>query len=64
MSDIKVTVADNGPLIVNGEIELSDGQGNQIATKQATYLCRCGLSSNKPFCNGAHKESFESTVRA
>jgi CDGSH-type Zn-finger protein len=51
-------------LVINGEIELIDGAGNRIETKQATYLCRCGHSSNKPFCNGAHKTaSFESAIR-
>jgi CDGSH-type Zn-finger protein len=64
MADVKVTIADNGPLIVNGGIELLDGQGNKIETKETTYLCRCGLSANKPYCNGAHKGKFESTVRA
>jgi CDGSH-type Zn-finger protein len=64
MSEVKITIADNGPLIVNGEIELIDGAGNQVATKQTTYLCRCGLTANKPFCNGAHKGKFESAVRA
>lgn len=64
MSDVKITVSDNGPLVVNGEIQLLDGEGNPFETKQATYLCRCGLSANKPFCNGAHKEKFDSKVRA
>ncbi|GGG09589.1 CDGSH iron-sulfur domain-containing protein [Paenibacillus abyssi] len=64
MSDVKITISDHGPLIVNGEIELLDGEGKKIDTKQATYLCRCGLSTNKPFCTGAHKDKFESAVRA
>jgi len=64
MSEPNVTVADNGPLIVKGAIDLHDGEGNTLTTKETTYLCRCGLSSNKPFCNGAHKGNFESTVRA
>jgi CDGSH-type Zn-finger protein len=64
MSNVKIKANDNGPLLVNGEIELVDGEGKQLTTKEATYLCRCGLSSNKPFCNGAHKGKFESVVRA
>lgn len=64
MSDVKITVADNGPLVVNGEIQLLDGEGKPLQTKQATYLCRCGLSDNKPFCTGAHQGKFESEVRA
>ncbi|WML52138.1 CDGSH iron-sulfur domain-containing protein [Neobacillus sp. PS3-12] len=61
MADVKIL--DNGPLIATG-ITLLDSEGNKIETKEQTYLCRCGLSSNKPFCNGAHKGKFESAVRA
>ncbi|XEC94352.1 CDGSH iron-sulfur domain-containing protein [Paenibacillus tarimensis] len=64
MSEVKVTVKDNGPLAVNGGIELVDGAGNRIQTKAATFLCRCGLSANKPFCDGSHSGKFESEVRA
>lgn len=64
MSNPIVKVADNGPLIVNGTIELFDVEGNRITTKETTFLCRCGMSANKPFCNGAHKGNFESVVRA
>jgi CDGSH iron-sulfur domain-containing protein 3 len=61
MADVKVL--DNGPILATG-ITLLDGEGNQIETKEQVYLCRCGLSSNKPFCNGAHKGQFESVVKA
>lgn len=64
MSDVKITVKDNGPLTVNGEIELVDSVGNKFTTKKITSLCRCGLSNNKPFCDGTHKGQFESEVRA
>nr|WP_239565483.1 CDGSH iron-sulfur domain-containing protein [Brevibacillus fulvus] len=51
-------------MLVTGNIELLDGEGNRIETKRATYLCRCGLSQNKPFCDGSHTGKFESLVRA
>ncbi|WP_307255795.1 CDGSH iron-sulfur domain-containing protein [Oikeobacillus pervagus] len=54
----------NGPLRVTGKIELVDTDGNAFDTKQTFSLCRCGLSDNKPFCDGSHKGKFESTVRA
>ena len=63
LADVKVTVTDNGPVLVKGEIELVDGAGNPIETKKNTALCRCGLSSNKPFCDGSHQGKFESEVR-
>jgi CDGSH-type Zn-finger protein len=28
------------------------------------YLCRCGLTTNPPFCSGAHKGIFKNEVRA
>lgn len=62
MAQIKVN--DNGSLRVTGDIELIDGEGNKIETKATFSLCRCGLSNNKPFCDGAHKGKFESEVRA
>lgn len=61
MAEIKIL--DNGPLLATG-VNLVDGNGNKMETKEQVYLCRCGLSSNKPFCNGAHKGKLESEVRA
>lgn len=44
----------SGPLMVRGGIRVisADGQGYEIRNRQA--LCRCGASSNKPFCDGSH----------
>jgi len=48
----------DGPLMVKGEgIEVLDAQGNPLPVKgDAAYLCRCGASANKPFCDGGHKK--------
>ncbi|HHW39376.1 MAG TPA: CDGSH iron-sulfur domain-containing protein [Bacillales bacterium] len=59
----EVKFLDNGPIVATG-VTLVDGEGNQLDSKAEVYLCRCGLSKNKPFCDGAHKEQFESIVRA
>ena len=64
MDKIVIKVNDNGSLRITGEVELLDGQGNKMATKPSFSLCRCGLSMNKPFCDGAHKGKFTSAVRA
>ena len=46
----------NGPLQVKGEVEVLDAQGNPIPGKGGDiFLCRCGHSANKPFCDGSHK---------
>ncbi|MDQ0976065.1 CDGSH-type Zn-finger protein [Neobacillus niacini] len=63
MSKIQIKVNDNGSLRITGEVELLDGAGNVMETKPAFSLCRCGLSNNKPFCDGSHKGKFDSQVR-
>lgn len=57
MSDIKITVRAHGSYKVEGDVPLFDEQGNRIATPEGGRysLCRCGLSKNKPFCDGSHK---------
>ncbi|MDH6422277.1 CDGSH iron-sulfur domain-containing protein [Aurantimicrobium minutum] len=44
----------SGPIMVQGGIEVisAEGKSYEIRTRQA--LCRCGSSSNKPFCDGSH----------
>jgi CDGSH-type Zn-finger protein len=60
---MNIKINNNGPYIVSGEVALVDADG-KIFTKNETFaLCRCGHSSNKPFCDGAHgREGFESVV--
>lgn len=64
MSDVVIKVNDNGSLRVMGAVKLVDAEGNQFEVKEQFSLCRCGLSSRKPFCDGSHKERFESAPRA
>ncbi len=53
---VRIVCATNGPLLVRGPLTVvgSDGAMSE-GTKGA--LCRCGLSSTKPFCDGSHKGS-------
>ncbi len=44
----------NGPLALTGPIELCSGTGRTILRTVSTLLCRCGGSSNKPYCDGTH----------
>jgi CDGSH-type Zn-finger protein len=52
---VKITVRDNGPLLVEGEFTLVDPQGNDIPVVKKA-LCRCGGSTMKPFCDGTHSK--------
>ena len=45
----------DGPLEVAGEVEVLASDGSVIKQTATSYLCRCGHSANKPFCDGAHK---------
>ena len=47
----------DGPLKVAGNLEITTGTGRKIATLPQAYLCRCGASKNKPFCDGSHKDA-------
>lgn len=57
----KLTVKKNGSLVVNGDFELVDAEGNpyDLGGRETISICRCGLSKNKPFCDGAHNGHFE-----
>jgi CDGSH-type Zn-finger protein/uncharacterized Fe-S cluster protein YjdI len=45
----------NGPLRVVGSLEVVSGTGRTCNKVSETYLCRCGQSKNKPYCDGSHK---------
>jgi CDGSH-type Zn-finger protein len=56
----KISVVNNGPIKIEGDFQILDSQGNNYGLQGRTLvsICRCGLSANKPFCDGAHKEKF------
>lgn len=57
----------NGPFMVDGPVGLIDADGNEYPTVpgKKLYLCRCGGSINKPFCDGTHsKLGFQAAERA
>jgi len=55
---VKITARPNGPFRVEGPITLINVDGNEIdlTGKPAISLCRCGASTNKPFCDGTHSK--------
>lgn len=44
-----------GPLFVRGRLRVIDARGNVTYTATRMALCRCGGSSNKPYCDGTHR---------
>jgi CDGSH-type Zn-finger protein len=61
MSNTKLTINNNGSIKIEGDFEILDSQGNVygLEGRTALGLCRCGLSANKPFCDGKHRNNFE-----
>ena len=66
MEKVKITVNNNGSLKVDGDFEVVDMQGNAYGLQGRTIVsfCRCGLSQNKPFCDGSHNGHFEHLAEA
>jgi 3-phenylpropionate/trans-cinnamate dioxygenase ferredoxin subunit len=69
---IKITALKNGPYMVEGdlaELQLTDASGSpyDLGEKPKVFLCRCGASVTKPFCDGHHSkigfEAAEAAVR-
>jgi 2-keto-4-pentenoate hydratase len=46
----------SGSIRLTGEVDFVDAEGNVIESIEAPKLCGCGLSKNKPRCDGSHKE--------
>ena len=52
---LEVTPTPNGPLKLSGPVEVVTGTGHTINRATQLYMCRCGQSKNKPYCDGSHK---------
>ena len=66
---IEVVATKNGPYLLTGDLsqlELRDGDGNlyDVAGKSRSFLCRCGASITKPFCDGQHSKVGFSAAEA
>jgi 3-phenylpropionate/trans-cinnamate dioxygenase ferredoxin subunit len=67
---IEIVARKDGPYLVTGDLsqlELRDGEGNlyDLGGKTRIFLCRCGGSTTKPFCDGQHtKIGFQAAEAA
>lgn len=73
---IYIEVTENGPYLLHGKpkfiqqfiipndqgISINYKEGKEFDTKDQTYLCRCGLSQHKPYCDGSHKKAIENDI--
>jgi CDGSH-type Zn-finger protein/uncharacterized Fe-S cluster protein YjdI len=53
-SGLRITPGANGPLGLKGTVELHSADGQVCQSGNRLFLCRCGASANKPFCDGSH----------
>lgn len=57
MAEIRITVNRNGSYYIQGKPVLVDHKGNEIPYDgDELWLCRCGKSATKPFCDGSHRQ--------
>jgi len=54
MDEVTITPSENGPYLVSGPVHLKAPDGREIPHPPQFAMCRCGRSSNKPFCDGTH----------
>lgn len=64
--EIKVEITKNGPIHISGEdddkIIVENSNGNKVKWPPDVWLCRCGKSKNKPYCDGSHRKGFDDEV--
>lgn len=54
MAGANIQATKDGPYEVAGEFTVLDHNGNPYKQRKKVFLCRCGSSSNKPYCDGTH----------
>lgn len=60
---VVITPVQDGPLHIKGSLEIALGGARNRVTE--IWLCRCGGSANKPYCDGTHKKTgFKADGRA
>jgi CDGSH-type Zn-finger protein len=66
MPETKITVNNNGSIRIEGDFEILDPTGKAfgLGGRKVIGLCRCGMSLNKPFCDGSHRNGFSDTIVA
>ena len=58
MAELHITATENGPYRVDGPLTIVDEKGNPVEVEagETIWLCRCGGSRNKPFCDSTHRK--------
>jgi CDGSH-type Zn-finger protein len=68
MSDpVEIVCNNDGSIRISGDFVIKDATGKEfgLGGRKVISLCRCGHSTNKPFCDGSHaRVGFESKIEA
>ena len=57
MNEVEIIVQDNGSYHIKGKFKILTPAGKEIPHEgDEEWLCRCGQSSKKPFCDSTHKK--------
>ncbi len=57
-SQMKIKIIENGPIVLDTEEQVSVEAGATSGDQSGPlFLCRCGHSANKPFCDGSHRRA-------
>lgn len=54
---VTITAEADGPLAVTGPVRVVAADGSVLEEADRVFLCRCGHSGNKPFCDGSHRRA-------
>lgn len=52
-TNVRIDLIENGPAVVKGVVTVVHPDGKE-ERKDGCNICRCGLSKNKPWCDGSH----------
>jgi len=56
-AQVVIALKPDGPLAVEGRVRIELARGEVLDITDRAFLCRCGNSANKPFCDGTHKKT-------
>jgi CDGSH-type Zn-finger protein len=56
MAETIITPDENGPYHITSGFRVMLSDGTELEAEGETWLCRCGQSGTKPFCDGTHKK--------
>ncbi len=55
-----IDISENGPILISGPVSIKYKESQELKESKTIALCRCGMSSRKPYCDGTHKrEGFK-----